>query len=488
MNFSGSLEMSKSRSRIEADNALCKLLANQRSGYIDNDFQTGSNLPEFSLLAPFPQLSRSSQTDPQNEELSSKKQSPAEFKQQVLHPPSSFSAHKINPIFEEKPTIYPSNGKSNFFGERESINLIPSPSFELPHISYSNFALNSLSNIPKNSLGNLSTHQLSQFSPVVPSNQSSLHKHVEEKIQPESQPKKFNKKQNCSDLDKKSKKMTNPSTPQPFNSSKATKYSLQDRKKTGKLSEGSNSESDSDSEASGPLNHLSTLSSVLRKFFKEEEVLPEDLNLSYAEKVLLCGIVERKFGEKVLGDLPEEMFSSLKDILSSEGNKRPEEYYKFAFKQIVKSMRKEFRNQVKSKVRYRKDPTEKAFYVHYFGEICTKTGEEIDRFYQPRTGKNPLIPKTFNSTYIRRVGQSQPFMDDFRRHLNSLLPQSTNLIDSKINRLVRRLDSIIEESLIPAEEIVESVINSRKCKLPWTLTEVRKATTTVEKFLNTYLA
>ena len=488
MNFAGSLEMSKSRSRVEADNALCKFIANQRGGYVDSDFQAGSNQPEFSILAPFPQLSRSSQIDPHIEEITSTKLSPPEFKKQMLHPSNSFSTQKITPLFEEKPTMSPTNLKPNSLAEKEPINLIPSPSFELPNFSYTNIPLNCMSNFARNSFGNLSTHQFPQFSPLIPSNQSSLTKPLDEKSLPDSLPKNFNKKGKISPIEKNFKEDSNPFPLQPVNSSKHQKSASQDRKKARKSSEASNSESESDSQSSGPLNHLSTLSSVLKKFFKEEKVSPDELNLSYAEKVLLCGIVERKFGEKVSGDLPDEMLSSLKDILSSEGNKRPEEYYKFAFKQIVKSMRKEFRNQVKSRVRYRKDPTEKAFYLHYFEEICAKTGEQIDCFYQPRAGKNPLIPKTFNSTYIRRVGQSKPFMDDFRRHLNNLLSQSIHLIDSKINRLVRKLDLILDESLTPAEEIVESVINNRKCKLPWTLTEVRKATTTVEKFLNTYLA
>ena len=241
MNFAGSLEMSKSRSRVEADNALCKFIANQRGGYVDSDFQAGSNQPEFSILAPFPQLSRSSQIDPHIEEITSTKLSPPEFKKQMLHPSNSFSTQKITPLFEEKPTMSPTNLKPNSLAEKEPINLIPSPSFELPNFSYTNIPLNCMSNFARNSFGNLSTHQFPQFSPLIPSNQSSLTKPLDEKSLPDSLPKNFNKKGKISPIEKNFKEDSNPFPLQPVNSSKHQKSASQDRKKARKSSEASNS-------------------------------------------------------------------------------------------------------------------------------------------------------------------------------------------------------------------------------------------------------
>lgn len=245
--------------------------------------------------------------------------------------------------------------------------------------------------------------------------------------------------------------------------------------------------SEEEVEESTTLTHLKQLIPLLKKLFKEEITHGVEFKLGENEQKILAAIIARKFEEKLkLTNDPYELKEEVDSIMKLEGKKRPEENYKFAFKRVIKAMREEFKNNLDSKSRSRKKNTEKAFYEYYFKTIAEKKKVSIERFYHPRNSstRNPNLPKTINSEYIKSISESQEFIACFRRHLASLVEDSKRLIDSKINGLGSQFEKQTEELGDEAtNKIVEYITKNKKCKLPWTSKEVREATVAVGKLI-----
>ena len=174
---------------------------------------------------------------------------------------------------------------------------------------------------------------------------------------------------------------------------------------------------------------------------------------------------------------------SVDKIFESQGNKRPEENYKFAFKRVLKVMKSNFKKTHPPKTSSNRRNHEKAFYQFYFKSIAEKKKIPIESFFHPRTSRpqNRNQQKTINSEYIKAISESRPFIQKFSEHLSVLAEDSKALIESKIFGLLGQFENYLQD--FPTEgvkKITEYVTKNKKCKLPWTTKEIGDAVKVVE--------
>ena len=229
------------------------------------------------------------------------------------------------------------------------------------------------------------------------------------------------------------------------------------------------------------------LMTVLEKLFSGEQISELDLVFDVNNFSMLSAIVERKFGKKLkIQETRKELYEKLQKINSSDSMKRPEENAKFIFKHVLKTMRERFVAQTGNK-RSRKYDKEKAFYMGYFKDIVEEKGVPIETFFHPRNVVGPSIVghRTINSEYIRDISLSQKFVSDFLVEVEELSSRWHKKIQSKLKILENKILEAFKSSDPNAiAETVQYIAKNSKCKLPWTIKEVKEAAQTVKRFFN----
>lgn len=237
----------------------------------------------------------------------------------------------------------------------------------------------------------------------------------------------------------------------------------------------------------------SGLLTLLCKLFKEEETSPEDFILSVAERGILIDLLYRKFFkdnssrkaivflESNLESLSSEQLQEhVQEVFKWKVKKRPEENYKFVFKRALKEMKQDFIDSQKlnHKQKMNMRDLERNFYQSFFGEIAKEKGIPIERFFHPRNegGVADLFPKSFNSEYVKAICLSSRFVSEFKATLEAMPERSKKMISFKLrllgNKLTLGQQGESNEELLKKKEYIRT---ERKCKLPWTLKEVREA-------------
>lgn len=201
---------------------------------------------------------------------------------------------------------------------------------------------------------------------------------------------------------------------------------------------------------------------------------------------------------------------------SNLSKKRVEENLKYVFKFCLKFLKVEFRNKNDS-FRFRKEDLELTnknlidlgFFIHYFGEIADNLGWPISKFFHPKVlttydckkFANVLDnyeerPKTINKEYVEAVCMSDAFMNDFKNYITDCY-----LVGNEYTGIVReskecalekvKLKLVQWSKLILAASDKKKVISKikgdledqNKCKLPWSVAEVRRAVEEAKKLL-----
>lgn len=237
---------------------------------------------------------------------------------------------------------------------------------------------------------------------------------------------------------------------------------------------------------------LKNVNSTTTKLFRGGELVVSDFEFSAQETRLLVIVFIKKLLNEDFNNFPIDHFlnqskqgllDKLNGILRShKSHKRTEENNKFVFKYITKELKKRFYEERKLS---QCKKSELLFYHHYFAETADRLNLPLDFFYDPlykTVNQNPRF-KSINNKYLKNVFKSPQFKEDFFKFLGCDFEQRySDTIGSKIKKILRGLKSKLYKS-DPGGKDVDIIFNTflerlkrnKKCKLPWTLAEIRAA-------------
>jgi hypothetical protein len=255
---------------------------------------------------------------------------------------------------------------------------------------------------------------------------------------------------------------------------------------------------------------------VLIALLFDKEVTQEELDvLSDNELQLLRSFMLKKKMIKQTTNLmiTSDAINTFRVVLSK---KRVEENLKYVFKFCLKFLKMEFRNKNES-FRFRKedlDLTNKnlidlGFFIHYFGEIADHLGWPISKFFHPKVlttydckkFANVLDnyeerPKTINKEYVEAVCKSDAFMNDFKNYITDsylvgneytgIIKESKECALEKIKLKIVQWSKLMQNSE-DKNKVITKIKNDledqNKCKLPWSVPEVKRAVEEAKKML-----
>ena len=140
-----------------------------------------------------------------------------------------------------------------------------------------------------------------------------------------------------------------------------------------------------------------------------------------------------------------------------------------------------------SELKLQKRDFEKWFNQYYFQDVVASLKIPIESFFHPKNSnqQSKSAVKTINSQYIANIVQSKLFVSDFLGFLNNGLEDEYNgVIKSKINGLFERWEKdflIAPQKDDQIRRICDNIEKNNKCKLPWTIIEVRSAINSVNQ-------
>lgn len=241
------------------------------------------------------------------------------------------------------------------------------------------------------------------------------------------------------------------------------------------------------------VNNFSELSTFLKKLFLDRLACNHDIVLNCEEIMIFTAILKKKFDV----ELPISNIYSVDFLFDADyirTRKRPEECYKFVFKHTFKNLKRVYCDaQIDQQILNRKSVKIVDFYEYYFGNLSQTINVPISHFYLPLTpdsycnkGKNS-VAKTINMAYVNLITKSKHFMSDFEDYLdNKFIANYSQLINLKIDHMVEKWNEIslcMNQSERSLFFICDYIKTNKKCKLPWTVSEVRIAIETVMKMI-----
>ena len=238
-----------------------------------------------------------------------------------------------------------------------------------------------------------------------------------------------------------------------------------------------------------PLKNLRSLYSLLIKFFKGYPIEQSVVELlSDAELEILNLIIRRKYETSLFSNENEKRdLSLITNILikfqTKITAKRPEESYKFIFTRAFKYMKKSFR--YNNELKWPKTDTEEQFYHHYFQEEANKKSIPLENYIYPLNKKDQFgRPRSLNFSYFRQVCQSEAFVTDFSNYLRKVLKDDYGEeIERKTLNVLTKWDSCLSAGISNSNlhyhktipDATKYFLKNKRCKIPWTTTEVRNA-------------
>ena len=252
---------------------------------------------------------------------------------------------------------------------------------------------------------------------------------------------------------------------------------------------------------------FSRLQPVLRRVFWSERVAQADLDaLSDRDRRILAAVLVKK---KLANSPAEVTFDEprFNGLARRSGGKRSEENLKCVFKHAQKFLRTLFRRR-HGCFRFRKRDTQLkqknlvdlAFYTFYFGEVADRADLPIACFFHPKvfSARQGTLcraldhperrPKTISREYINRLRLSRKFMSDLGDFLNGRL----RLPEGGVTGIIREYRRLSRDKLVHKlnlwcrllgkhgsegglERILADLGVEEKCKLPWSIREIRLA-------------
>lgn len=237
------------------------------------------------------------------------------------------------------------------------------------------------------------------------------------------------------------------------------------------------------------LKHLDKLFALLVKIFTRKELIEADIMLNINELRVLNYILHRKFlkrlNSKDLESSVSTQLSKLTSIITSKSHKRPEECYKFIFTRVLKFLKKSFRKNFNIK-----QNLDEQFYGYYFAELSEKNQESLDTYYYPLTKKDNK-KETLNSSYFNKIFQSKNFINDLVKYVNEHLNEEYKAeIIQKLENLLLKWDPHFTEEGHKLDRSIDEIkmylMKNKRCKLPWTLDEVKEAVLRVYSLIDTH--
>lgn len=237
------------------------------------------------------------------------------------------------------------------------------------------------------------------------------------------------------------------------------------------------------------LKHLDRLFSVLVKIFTTKEITEADLSLNLNELKVLNYVLHRKYLKRLTSkDLESSVtvqLSKLNGIVNSKSHKRPEECYKFIFTRVLKFLKKSFKKNFNIK-----QNLDEQFYGYYFATLAQKNKEPVESFYYPLTKKENK-KETLNANYFAKIFQSKNFISDLVKYVNEHLSEEyKSEIIQKLESLLLKWDEHFLEGGHKLEkyigEIKQYLMKNKRCKLPWTLDEIKEAVLRVYSLVDTH--
>ena len=200
------------------------------------------------------------------------------------------------------------------------------------------------------------------------------------------------------------------------------------------------------------------------------------------QRTLLFLVVKRKNEPKAITSKPSLLFSfeELQRLIKVKNRKRPEECYKFVLTRVIKHLKQEIDAKYK-----RKAQIENCLYDYFFKATAEALGVPLSDFHYPLTGMQKGKFK-LNSVYFSKIFASDVFVKAVHEYCENRISQDYQReIEKKISFLVCKWSEMVSASpqnIADAQlSIVHYVTANKRCKLPWSIEEVRDS---VSKFLN----
>lgn len=238
------------------------------------------------------------------------------------------------------------------------------------------------------------------------------------------------------------------------------------------------------------LENLDKLFALLIKIFTRKQIEEKDLKISLNELKIMNYVLHRKYSKRLttkdLGADVSIQLSKLSSIVGSKSHKRPEECYKFIFTRVLKYLKKSFKKNFNIK-----SNLDEKFYGYYFANIAQQNDMSVEEYYYPLTKKSKK-KETLNAEYFAKIFQSQDFINDLVKFINEHLNEEykTEIIQ-KLESLLLKWDkyfdndstTVLERNM---DEIKTYLMKNKRCKLPWTLDEVKEAVMRVYALIDTH--
>jgi hypothetical protein len=227
---------------------------------------------------------------------------------------------------------------------------------------------------------------------------------------------------------------------------------------------------------------LKPLCNVFEQIFINNHVSYQDIGtLNKLDEEILNSLLQRKFMKKLLSfelnmtnDRKSELINS---IINSKSHKRPEECYKFVLTRVIKYLKRKLKD-------YPDCPSEVEPYLYdlYFKETSQKLNLPITDFHYPLTGNRGKFK--LNSIYFDKIFKSEKFLEGVTEYINNVLFNEYKCeMSKKIESLLSRWDQQLQDQNANFQEVESSIkeylLKNKRCKLPWTMKEVKES---IERF------
>lgn len=231
---------------------------------------------------------------------------------------------------------------------------------------------------------------------------------------------------------------------------------------------------------------LKNLFVVVVKLLSDQEVKPQDFQLSEVEAELLLVFVKKK---KFRGfqSVQRVSLEYLNRVRREKCFKRTEEHFKYVFKKCFRFMAGRFREsrfrileaKLKPEFRESKFKFDYTFYGYYFGRVAEQLNLPIEKFFHFKIKDDLSVStKTVSKLYLGYLKMNPHFLDAFKAYIRrKMIDETYYLILSKTKNLMKNWESLLSRKGVAEglQTIRNNLTLNVKSKLPWSIQDVRHA-------------
>ena len=226
------------------------------------------------------------------------------------------------------------------------------------------------------------------------------------------------------------------------------------------------------------LKRFAQLFRVLAKLFCGNRVEMDDYALDPMDREVLHAVVQKKFAKKAFRPTgrksDDEAVEWINRAAQGGSSKRPEECYKFLLTKAFKSLRRRF-----ERLKVEKKLPAEDFDAYYFGATAAELSLPLSFFHYPPV-KSTAGAQAFRVDFFKKLFRSARFREDALEFIhNTLWKEYKVKICKKLERLLSERERKIAKSPAAEAAVLQEfrlyLLNNRKCKLPWTIYDVKAA-------------